>query len=188
MSAAAVRFTRQERRQAIIQAAMEEFAQGGLDGTPVEAIAKRVGVSQPYLFQLFGTKKDLFVAAVRHGFERTLRAFMDAAADAPQDADADAVLLAMGRAYRDLLEDRTLLLAQMQAYAACADPEVRGVVREEYGRIYRFVARASGAAPEALRAFFATGMLMNVAAAMDLATLDEDWARVCIGAFGATGS
>ena len=39
-------------------------------GTSTEAIARRSGVSQPYLFQLFGTKKDLFIAAVRHGFRR----------------------------------------------------------------------------------------------------------------------
>ena len=50
---------------------MTEFAKTGYAGTSTEAIASRSGVSQPYLFQLFGTKKDLFIAAVRHGFGRT---------------------------------------------------------------------------------------------------------------------
>ncbi|MDP9342101.1 MAG: TetR/AcrR family transcriptional regulator [Actinomycetota bacterium] len=176
-----MRLTKEERREAIVRAAMEEFAVGGLNGTPVEAIARRVGVSQPYLFQLFGTKKELFIAAIRHGFQRTLRTFMEAAASVPADADAPVVLKAMGLAYRDLLEDRTLLLAQMQAYVACDDPDVREVVRDEYGRIYHFVERASGAPPEAVRAFFAEGMLMNVAAAMDLPALKADWAQACVG-------
>jgi AcrR family transcriptional regulator len=181
MTTGAVRLSRQERERAIIEAAMREFAVGGLYGTAVEAVAKRVGVSQPYLFRLFGTKKELFVAALRGGFGRTLRAFMDAAAEVPEDADAEAVLKALGAAYRRLLEDRTLLLLQMQGYAACDDLEIRAVVREEFARLYRFVSRSSGAPAEALRSFFAEGMLMNVAAAMDLPDLKEEWARICCG-------
>src|SRR5690242_14693344 len=128
----ATRLSREERREVILDAAMEEFAKGGMDGTPVEAIAKRVGVSQPYLFQLFGTKKELYIAAVRRGFERVLGTFRRAAADAGEDADGMAVLKAMGQAYHPLLEDRTFLLLQLQAYAACDDPDVRAAVREEY--------------------------------------------------------
>jgi AcrR family transcriptional regulator len=102
-------------------------------------------VSQPYLFRLFGTKQELFIAALRGGFGWTLRTFMDAAAEVPEDAAAEAVLQALGLSYRRLLEDRTLLLLQMQGYAACDDPEIREVVREEFARLYRFVSRASGA-------------------------------------------
>jgi AcrR family transcriptional regulator len=180
-AAAAVRLSKEERLDEVLEAAMEEFAVGGLHGTPVEAIAKRVGVSQPYLFQLFGTKKDLFLATIRRGHERIMRAFMDAVADVPGDADAQAVLHAMGAAYKELLQDRTLLLVQMQGYAACDDREVRKVVREEFAKILRFAGRASGAEQEELRRFFASGMLMNVAAAMDLPGVKEDWARLCLG-------
>src|SRR5262249_33451057 len=102
--ATATRLSKEERREAILDAAMEEFAKGGLDGTPVEAIAKRVGVSQPYLFQLFGTKKDLFIAAVRRGFERVLGTFRRAAATAGEDADYKEVLQAVGMSYGPLLE------------------------------------------------------------------------------------
>ena len=49
----------------------DEFAEGGYSGTSTESIARAVGVSQPYLFQLFGTKRELFLAVVRHGFQRT---------------------------------------------------------------------------------------------------------------------
>jgi AcrR family transcriptional regulator len=176
-----VRLSKQERKQAIVEAAMREFAVAGLYGTSVEVIAKRVGVSQPYLFRLFGTKKELFIAALNEGFERILRTFMDAATKVAEDADAEAVLKAIGDSYHRLLEDRTLLLLQMQGYAACDDPEIRDVVRVQFARLYRFVARASGAPAEILRGFFAEGMLLNVAAAMDLTSLKEEWARICVG-------
>jgi len=174
------RLTKEERQREIIEAATREFAIGGLYGTPVSAIAKSVGVSQPYLFMLFGTKKELFIAAVRRAFERTVAAFRSAAAEAGGDPDPHSVLLAMGLAYHRLLDDRTLLLMQMQAYAACDDPEVRLAVREEFVRLVRFVQTASGAPDAAVRTWLAEGMLMNVGAAMDLGGVQEDWARLCL--------
>jgi AcrR family transcriptional regulator len=179
------RLSKEERRREIVEAATREFAVGGLNGTPVEAIAKRVGVSQPYLFQLFGTKKDLFIAAVRRAFERTVATFRTAAAEAGGDADTEAVLMAMGEAYHRLLQDRTLLLMQMQAYAACDDTDVRTVVREEFQRLVRFAQSASGASALQMSQWLGYGMLMNVAAAMDLWSLDEgvkqDWMKWCLG-------
>src|SRR5438270_10649217 len=90
-----------ERRRALIEAAVHEFAHGGLHGTPVERIAKRVGVTQPYVFSLFGSKRDLFLAAVQRCFEHTERLFSNAAeAFNPQTAPPDKdVLSAMGAAY-----------------------------------------------------------------------------------------
>jgi AcrR family transcriptional regulator len=173
-----IRLTKDERRREIVEAATREFAVGGLHGTPVEAIAKQVGVSQPYLFQLFGTKKDLFIAAVRRAFERTVAAFRTAAAEADEDAGTEAVLTSMGLAYHRLLEDRSLLLMQMQAYASCEDAEICEVVRDEMLRLVSFVQSASGAPDAAVREWLAYGMLMNVVAAMDLNDVDADWARM----------
>lgn len=175
---ATTRSSKEERRREIIEAATREFAIGGLHGTPVEAIAKQVGVSQPYLFQLFGTKKALFIATVRRAFERTVATFRTAAAEAGEDASQADVLIAMGTAYQGYLADRTLLLMQMQAYAACADEEIRDVVRDEMLRLVSFVQSASGAPEPAIREWLAYGMLMNVVAAMDLTEVDADWARM----------
>ena len=152
---------------------MEEFARGGLDGTPTEAIAKRVGISQPYLFRLYGTKKELFLAVVERCFDRTLSTFQRAA----DGHTGDEALEAMGMAYSDLLADRTLLLAQLQTYVACEDPEVRALCRDGFKHLTQFVAEASGAPAESVRRFFETGMLMNVVAAMELDTVNEPWAR-----------
>ena len=175
---ATTRISKEERRREIVEAATREFAVGGLHGTPVAAIARQVGVSQPYLFQLFGTKKELFIAAVRRTFERTVATFRTAAAEAGDDADAQGVLMAMGVAYQGLLADRSLLLMQMQSYVASEDEEIRDVVRDEMLRLVNFVQSASGAPEAAIREWLAYGMLMNVVATMDLTEVDADWARM----------
>jgi AcrR family transcriptional regulator len=171
------RLTADERRDAIVVAATEEFATGGLVGASTEAIARRVGVSQPYVFQLFGTKKELFLAVVRSCFSRTRLAFEAAAAAWVPGADdeCDSSLDAMGKAYKRLLADRTLLLVQLQAYAACSDPDVRAVVREEFGLLHRRVREVSGASAEDLHQFFAEGMLLNLGAAVGLPGQAATW-------------
>jgi AcrR family transcriptional regulator len=178
---ATTRLSKEERQREIIEAAAREFAHGGLYGTPVSNIAKRVGVSQPYLFQLFGSKKELFIAAVKRGFERMVATFRTAAAEAGPDASPQDVLMAMGWAYHNLVQDRSLLMLQMQAYVACEDEEVRDVVRDEFVRLVRFVQSASGASDDEVREWLSFGMLMNVGAAMDLSKVDADWAEVCMG-------
>src|SRR2546430_16105944 len=87
-----------ERRHALIEAAVHEFAHGGLHGTPVDRIARRVGVAQPYVFSLFGSKKELFLAAVARGFELVADTFTRAAAEfAPEKVlPGGDVLQAMG--------------------------------------------------------------------------------------------
>jgi len=182
---ATTRSSKEERRREIVEAAMQEFAVGGLHGTPVDAIAKRVGVSQPYLFQLFGTKKELFIATVHRTFERTVAVFRTAAAEAGEDASQADILMAMGVAYGNLLGDRSLLRMQMQAYAACGDEEIRDVVRDEMLRLVGFVQSASGAPEAAIREWLAYGMLMNVVAVMDLTQVDADWARIMCPVSGA---
>jgi len=161
------------RREEVLEAAMIEFALGGLHGTSTEDIARRAGISQPYLFRLFGTKKELFLETVRRGFRHVLQLFQEAAA-ANREGD---VMRSMGHAYGDHRRDRSRLMFQMQAYAACEDPEVRAVVREEFAALYKFVESVSAGNQEAVHQFFKTGMLINVAAAMDLGALDEPWAH-----------
>jgi AcrR family transcriptional regulator len=169
------RMSADERREEIVQTAVADFAIGGLHGTSTEAIARRAGISQPYLFRLFGTKKDLFIACIGRCFDRTQGAFR-AAAEADEAGEP---LEAMGKAYVELLADRELLLLQLQTYAACGDDEIRTVVRRRWGELFRTVERLSGAPADEVRAFFATGMLLNVAAAIDLPEIAgrKAWAR-----------
>jgi AcrR family transcriptional regulator len=172
----ASRMSAEERREEILEAAMIEFARKGLHGTSTETIAERVGISQPYLFRLFGTKKGLFLAAVERGFDRVQVAFARAVEDHP-----DNPLKAMGETYFALLPEKDELLLQMQSYAASSDPEVRVVVARRFGELYRFVEQISGASEQDVREFFAHGMLLNVAAALDMQSmLDQAWVKHCL--------
>jgi AcrR family transcriptional regulator len=182
MSATSPRQTAGARRESILLAAVVEFAEHGLHGTATEAIARRAGVSQPYVFRLFGTKKALFLAAVERCNQRVLSAFRNAATEAEQAGGSQ--WAAMGLAYVTLLADRDELLLMMQSFAACGDPEVAEVVRHGFGEVTKYVAGRPGASEEMVRAFMAEGMLLNVAAAINLPALvpDEDWARMCLGA------
>jgi AcrR family transcriptional regulator len=173
-AATTTRKTADERREEIIAAAFDEFAEHGLHGTSTDTIARNAGVSQPYLFRLFGTKKELYLEVVRRCFGQTLELFQEAAAGKIGEEALDA----MGHAYVGQLKDRRKLRAQMQAYADSDDPEVQEVVRAGYGTLVEFAERVSdGAEPERIRDFFAMGMLLNVVASMDLLDLREPWAN-----------
>ena len=174
-AATASRQTADERRDAIVVAALREFASGGFDGTSTESIARAVGVSQPYLFQLFGTKRELFIAVVRHGFARYRLVFEEAVRRGPADGQVCTTLDLLGGAYMRMLSDRDLLQIQLQAYAACGDPEVRAVVREEFAALHALVKRLSGASDVDLHHFFAEGMLLNVGAILELGGTPETW-------------
>jgi AcrR family transcriptional regulator len=163
----------EERRDDILQAALVEFAERGLHGASTEEIARRAGISQPYVFRLFGSKKDLFKAAVARCLRQTLETFQRAA----EGKRGDEALRAMGEAYMQLLADRARLRAQMQAYAACDDPEVCEIVRNGFGDLVAYVERVSGLPPEEVTRFFSVGMLMNVMASMDLYDKPEAWSE-----------
>jgi len=171
-----------ERRDALIEAAVHEFAVAGLHGTPVDRIARRVGVAQPYVFSLFANKRELFLAAVERGFELVAETFTRAALPsggepAPPDAD---VLMLMGAAYIELLgSHRDYLMLQHQAYAACDDEVIRDRVRTHYARLVAHVEGLSGAGPERIDEFFRYGMWLNVAAALGVADLSAgcEWVR-----------
>ena len=154
-----------ERREQVIDAAVKEFAAHGFHAASTGAIAKRAGISQPYIYALFPNKHELFLAVHRHVVERIREAFTEAAKGSE---DPEERLARMGEAYMGLLEDRTEILAQMQAHAAAGDPELREPIRREFMQLMDDAARMSGAPHERVVQFFAMGMLLNVAAALDL--------------------
>ena len=167
-----VRLLAAERKDDVLDAAMVEFAERGLEGTSTEDIARRAGISQPYLFRLFGTKKELFIATVTRCFRETLELFQRAA----EGKRGEEALHAIGKAYMEQLEtDRTWLRAQMQAYAASDDPAIRAVVRAGYGDLVAYVRRVSGADGPTIWQFFSTGMMLNVLASMHVNDNPEPW-------------
>ena len=97
------RRTADERREHVLDAAIAEFAAQGYHAASTTAIARRAGISQPYIYALYRNKRELFLAAYRHVAER-IRARLVGAADA--GADPEARLAAMGEAYLGLIGDR----------------------------------------------------------------------------------
>jgi AcrR family transcriptional regulator len=169
--------TAAERREVLVEAAVAAFAEHGFHGTPTTEIAKAAGISQAYLFRLFPTKSELYVAAVERCYARLGDAMRTAAED--DDAPGETVLERMGHAYAALLQDPTTLRATLQAFAAAAgdDEQIRAAVRTGYGDLVELIRRLSGAEGEELRGFVAQGMLMTVLAGMDAPAIDAPWAR-----------
>jgi AcrR family transcriptional regulator len=177
------RLSADERRADVVEAAVKAFASSGLHGTSTEEVARLAGVSQPYLFRLFGTKRDLFIAALDRMFGRLEAEFVDAAehplVDLPDDYSP--VLASIGLRYGRLLEDQSLLRLQLHGFAACDDPEIRAFVSRRFSGLITLVSERSGLPGSALRDFFAQGMLMNVAAAMQLDDSELAWGQICEG-------
>src|SRR5918993_478179 len=163
----------EERREEILEVAVRHFAIGGLHGTSTEAIAREAGISQPYLFRLFHTKKALFLACVDRADGKVSEVFRRAAA-----AEGER-LQAMGQAYiHELLPDRHAVLMQMQGYVATSDPEIRAHVRSNYERLVSEVTGLADADPASVWSFFAQGMLLNVTQSLDLEAIagESEWA------------
>ena len=159
-----VRKTAEERREEIMEAAVSEFAARGLHGASVEELAGRVGVSQPYVYRLFGTKKGLFLATTGRVRDKIMARFRAAAEREPEDP-----LGAMGCSYSPSHFRREEMMLLLQGYAAAADDEeVREAVGNRFAELWRFVQNATGASEEEAWNFFASGMLLTVDAAIGL--------------------
>lgn len=162
-----------ERRTQVLGIAAGEFANHGLHGASVDAIAHEAGITQAYVFRMFGTKKALFLELVGAAFDR----FSDGMAEAAEGAEGLDALTRMGARYHESLADRTTLLLQLQGLAACGDSEVRDLVRTRFARMWDTVADPTGLDPVTVKSFLAFGMLLNTAAALDVDDVAEPWAE-----------
>ena len=168
--------TADERREAVIEAAMRLFARTGMH-TSTLAVAKAAGISQAYLFRLFPTKDDLVVAVARRCHDRIHDTFAAVIAQAAQAGEDP--LAAMGASYVELMGDRELLTLQLHAQAASIQHEaVRDVSREAFRRLVELIRDRTDATDEQIKLFMAHGMLINVMTAIDAGAVDEDWARI----------
>lgn len=172
--------TAEDRREDVLRVAMKVVGERGLYGTPTTEIARAAGISQAYLFRLFPTKTELFVAVVERSYER-VRATM-AEALAASRIDGRPPMQAMGEAYTDLLRDPEVLLTQLQGQAAASEPAVREALRRGFRELLELLERETDATPLEVQQFFARGMLCNLIAAMQIDGLEEHWAEVLTSA------
>src|SRR5438132_6130799 len=64
------RMSAQQRRESILTAATEVFAETGYQRGKTSAVAARLGVTEPVIFQNFGTKAALFAEVVRRAADQ----------------------------------------------------------------------------------------------------------------------
>ena len=165
------RQTADERREAVLEAAWIEFAQRGLHAASTDVIARRAGISQPYLFRLFGSKKDLFLAVNDMCFQRTLDMFRAAAAGKSgrkRSTPSARLTSSSSRAIPPCSR-----ASCRPTSASVADEDIRASTARGYGRLVDYVETVSGADRATVARFFAKGMLINVLAAMDYSLEDE---------------
>src|SRR6202012_2329123 len=138
-----------QRRSQVLEIAAGEFADHGLHGASIEAVAHQAGITQAYVFRMFGTKKALFLELVGAAFDRLSDGMSRAAAGT---GGLDALRL-MGAQYCESLADRATLLLQLQGFAACGDSEVRDLVRARLARMWDTVAGMTGLDPVTVESF-----------------------------------
>jgi AcrR family transcriptional regulator len=168
--------TADERREDVLRTAMKVVGPRGLYGTSTMDVAAAAGISQAYLFRLFPTKTELFVAVLERSFQRIQDTMVAAAANAR--AEGRPVRDAMAEAYTSLLQDPEVLLTQLQGQAAASEPVVRDELRRGFRMLYEMVEREWPVSAAQVQAFFAHGMLCNVIAAIQIGDLHEPWAEV----------
>ena len=162
------RMKAEDRKVLILEKAIEEYGRVGMHATSTERIAELAGVSQPYLFRLFGTKAELIAAAIVQHTDRLRATFREAV---EQRAEGVSPLEAMAYAYLTFMDkDANGLRCQLHTWAAASDPDIKDVSQRTYRQIWDDVAALSGATQEEVHAFMAEGMLLlavySVAAAI----------------------
>ena len=168
------RMTASERRTAVLAAAITEFARSGYSGTSTDAIATRAGISQPYLFRLFGTKKDLFIATYDLVSDRIIAAMTRAGTG----LEGQAAQEAMGTAYAELLQDPELLQVQLHGFAAApGDADIAATCRRTFEVLWHLIHERTDMTDEEILKFFSMGMMMNVMSAIDLLSISAPWAQ-----------
>lgn len=168
--------TSEARRETVIRSAMVVFSSTGYLGTPITDIAKHARISTAYVFKLFPSKEDLFVATLERCFEVILAGLAKAAEESPDQAP-EAILFAMGGAYAALIGDRTLLLMQIHAQSAANVPRIAKAFRRGLESIVKFVKHKSNVSDELVQRFIAYGQLCHLITTTGLDRDKSAWAR-----------
>jgi AcrR family transcriptional regulator len=178
MAKTTARMSAEERRESVIRAAVTEFARGGYVGTSTEAIARRVGVSQPYLFRLFPNKRAIFLAAALRCLADTRQAF-DKAVKGIDDPEKRQDAMAM--AYFGLIADRDHLMMQMQMYVAVFTAEEAGdlefgeQIRAAWAEMWDDLHLRLGPDVKDTTEFMGYGMLINTLVSMGFPADHRVW-------------
>ena len=159
------RLSSAERRRQILVAALAVFGARGYEGATTDEVARAAGVSQPYVVRLFGSKENLFLAALDDALARMLAGFRAALADGtPHDpgiTPEKAAAKRIGQAYVDLIAVRGLHQTLAHAYLLGSHPAIGAAARQGFAKVWRFFRDEMGLDADESRAFMAEGMLIS---------------------------
>jgi AcrR family transcriptional regulator len=158
------RMSVEDRREQLLDVATRVFARNGYHGTRAESVAQQAGVSQPYVFRIFGTKLNLFLQVFARATDRVRLALEEVLDEGPFDPDSDDDAARLVAAYT-LLPDRDLLQVIMHGWATGGVEAIAEQGRASLAEILRTI-RRTGWDPERCRDFIAHGLLMSVMVSM----------------------
>jgi TetR/AcrR family transcriptional repressor of nem operon len=142
----------------VARAAVRLFADRAYDGISVDDLVTHLGVHRNSLYKIFGSKRGLYLAALRWHLDRQVRPLLDRMRAAPDPARA--LRDALAAAHTDL---DFLLLAAVERAPADAEvaAEVAGALRELDVAVDRVLGReqASDGAPSELAGALTAAML-----------------------------
>jgi AcrR family transcriptional regulator len=108
---------RRDRREDILNASLNLFAEKGFHGTSMRDIARAADITEGLIYHYFASKRDLFRAIIEeHSFLPLLRTLPDLA----EHLDLRALLIVLARGFFDVLRQNTqlarLLLQEVQVF------------------------------------------------------------------------
>jgi len=159
------RMSSEERREQIIRATIAVFGARGYEGATTDDVARTAGISQPYVVRLFGSKENLFLAAMQYSLDELIRVFRLALADEASDVP---VPRRIGEAYVELLNIRGLHQTLSHAWLLGGHPVIGPASRKGFALVWQFFREEAGLDADEARMFLAEGMLINVMIGMRL--------------------
>jgi AcrR family transcriptional regulator len=153
------------RREGVLAAARAEFAEWGYHGATTAAIAKKADISRSYIYALFPSKKDLFLACQRWN-HRQIMGIIDVAAEAITSLEAQARI---HQAYVEKVEHRPHFLFRLQATAAAAsDADIAAEARRSFIEGFEKLVQILRDDEEAVKMYISLGLFADVAMAIRL--------------------
>ena len=167
--------TADERRKQLLAAALQVFAVHGYHGSSTATIAKEAGISHSYVFKLYPTKEDMFVAVVDFCYNRIIERFQQAAVGVTGTPSER--LEKIGLSYADILRNRNLMLIQLHAFSASSIPAIREAVKHGLQRIVEYIQEENGVTDDEIKQFIGQGFLVTINVALGIENLQESWAQ-----------
>lgn len=106
----------------MLDMALDAFAQHGFEGTSVRSICRLLGVSHNLVHERYGSKENLWYAAIDHGFQSLAVELANAANEMP--ADPWQRLRAVLVRYVEVMAERPALIRLINAEAAHPGPRL----------------------------------------------------------------